>query len=128
FHFQTQLSDGSLVVEQYYNQNNSGFGAYVKLPAAPPEGYPAFGPGYMQDERNQPWRYGRHYNGKGQWYRKPFMPTGSVSLTPFSTGREGPATPSVLADKTSPAVGKVTHPSGAPDNHMLTVYSPGPVN
>ena len=27
-----------------------------------------------------------------------------------------------------PWVGKVTHPSGAPDNHLLTVYSPGPVN
>ena len=25
-------------------------------------------------------------------------------------------------------VGKVTHPSGAPDNHLLTVWSPGPVN
>ncbi|MDZ4781995.1 MAG: hypothetical protein SGJ19_17240, partial [Planctomycetia bacterium] len=26
-----------------------------------------------------------------------------------------------------PRVGKVTHPSGAPDNHLLTVWSPGPV-
>src|SRR5204862_523953 len=25
-------------------------------------------------------------------------------------------------------VGKFTHPSGAPDNHLLTIYSPGPVN
>jgi hypothetical protein len=25
-------------------------------------------------------------------------------------------------------VGKFTHPSGAPDNHLLTVYSPGPAN
>ena len=25
-------------------------------------------------------------------------------------------------------VGKVTHPSAAPDNHLLTVWSPGPVN
>src|SRR5206468_262947 len=28
----------------------------------------------------------------------------------------------------SPRVGKVTHPSAAPDNHLLTVWSPGPVN
>src|SRR5262249_2625721 len=28
----------------------------------------------------------------------------------------------------SPRAGKVTHPSGAPDNHLLTVWSPGPVN
>jgi hypothetical protein len=128
FHFQTQLSDGSLVVEQYYNQNNSGFGAYIKLPASPPAGYAAFGPAHMDDPRNPPWRYGRFYNGKGQWYRMPFMPTGSFSLTPFATGREGPADPSVYDDKDSPKVGKFTHPSGAPDNHLLTVYSPGPVN
>src|SRR5262249_412607 len=28
----------------------------------------------------------------------------------------------------APRVGKVTHPSGAPDNHLLTVWSPGAVN
>jgi hypothetical protein len=126
FHFQTQLSDGSIVVEEYYNQNNSGFGAYIKLPAQRPYGEPAFGPAHMAS--NPPWRYGRFYNAKPKWYQMPFMPVGSVSLTPFSHGLEGPADPSVLSDKNSPAVGKFTHPSGAPDNHLLTVYSPGPVN
>lgn len=128
FHFQTQLSDGSVVVEEYYNQNNSGFGAYVKLPTHPPEEYAPFGPAWPRHERNVPWRFGRHYNGKGKYYRMPFMPTGSVSLTPFALNGEGPADPSVLGEKSSPAVGKFTHPSGAPDNHLLTCYSPGPVN
>ena len=128
FHFQTQLSNGELVIEEYYNQNNSGFGAYIKLPPKARPGATQFGPAYMRDPKNRPWRYGRHANGKGQWYRMPFMPIGSVSLTPFSHGREGPANPSVLSDKKSPAVGKFTHPSGAPGNHLLTVYSPGPVN
>ena len=32
------------------------------------------------------------------------------------------------ARRTRPRVGKFTHPSGAPDNHLLTVWSPGPVN
>jgi len=126
FHFQTQLSDGSLVVEEYYNQNNSGFGAYIKLPARPPSGSPAFGPAHMSS--NLPWRFGRYDNAKPKWYQMPFMPIGSVSLTPFAHGLEGPADPSVLRDKISPAVGKFTHPSGAPDNHLLTIYSPGPVN
>ena len=36
FHFQTQLSDGCIVAEEYYNQNNSGFGTYLKLPPQPP--------------------------------------------------------------------------------------------
>jgi hypothetical protein len=128
FHFQTQLSDGSIIVEEYYNQNNSGFGAYIKLPPSPPDGYPAFGPARKDDPRNKPWRYGRFDNGRGKWYRMPFMPTGSLSLTPFSHGQEGPADRSVLRDKNSPAVGKFTHPSAAPDNNLLTCYSPGPVN
>jgi hypothetical protein len=182
FHFQTQLSDGSIVLEEYYNQNNSGFGAYIKLPPARPAafggglggggygfsgesiydrepgGYSAggaftglgnlgggggigggfgivgipndrpFGPANMTDPRNEPWRFGRFDNGNPHYYRMPFMPTGSFCLTPFTHGLEGPADRSVRGDKTSPAVGKFTHPSGAPDNHLLTCYSPGPVN
>jgi hypothetical protein len=145
FHFQSQLTDGSIIVEQYYNQNNSGFGSYVKLPAqdwagspyapnAPavyhPGQYnqPKFGPGYMSDVRNFAWRQGRHDNGRPHLYRMPFMPTGAMSLTPFALGGEGPANRSIRGEKESPAVGKVTHPSGAPDNHLLTCYSPGPVN
>lgn len=128
FHFQTQRSDGELIIEEYYNQNNSGFGAYIKLPPNPPKGQPPFGPGYMRDSRNPGWRFGRFDNGKGKWYRMPFMPTGSTSFTPFALNNEGPADTSILGDKNSPKVGKVTHPSAAPDNMLLTVYSPGPVN
>ncbi len=82
----------------------------------------------MNDARNKPWRYGREDNGQPRWYRMPFMPTGSFTLTPFTHGREGPADSSIRGDKDSPKVGKFTHPSGAPDGNMLTVYSPGPVN
>ena len=82
----------------------------------------------MNDPRNKPWRYGRHDNGLPRMYRMPFMPTGAISLTPFTHGLEGPAGASILGKKDSPQVGKFTHPSGAPDNHLLTVYSPGPVN
>ena len=128
FHFQTQLGDGSIIVEEYYNQNNSGFGAYIKLPSTPLEAYAPFGPAYMNDPRNAGWRYGRHENGNPVIYRKPFMPYGSISLTPFTHGLEGEAGRAILGDKTSPRVGKFTHPSAAPDNHLLTVYSPGPVN
>ena len=128
FHFQSQLSDGSVIVEEYYNQNNSGFGAYLKLPLQPPADYPAFGPANMNDPRHPTLRFGRHYNGKGKYYRMPFMTTGAISLTPFAMNGEGPADPSVLNDKNSPKVGKVTHPSGAPDNNLLTIWSPGPTN
>lgn len=128
FHFQSQLSDGSVIVEEYYNQNNSGFGAYIKLPPQTPGDYAPFGPASMRDPRNVAWRFGRFYNGKGKFYRMPFMPTGSVSFTPFALNGEGEADPSILGDKNSPKVGKVTHPSGAPDNHLLTIWSPGPTN
>jgi hypothetical protein len=128
FHFQTQLTDGNLIVEEYYNQNNSGFGSYIRLPPAAPSGQAQFGPANPRDPRNVPWRFGRFDNGKAKLYRMPFMPTGSVSFTPFALNGEGPADRSILGDKSSPAVGKFTHPSGAPANHLLTVYSPGPVN
>ncbi len=138
FHFQTQLTNREIVVEEYYNQNNSGFGALIKLSQGKqvqyePDGigydsasYPAFGPAFMSD-RNQ-WRFGRYDNGLPHYYRMPFMPAGSECLTPFAHGVEGPADRSIRGDKTSPAVGKFTHPSAAPDNHLLTCYSPGPVN
>jgi hypothetical protein len=112
FHFQSQLSDGSIIVEGYYNLNNSGFGTYIKLPEK--AAYPAFGPAHMQDPRNRPWRMGRHDNGRGIYYRMPFMPVGSEMLTPFARMDDGPAGYSVPGDKTSPRVGKFTHPSGAP--------------
>jgi hypothetical protein len=37
YHFFTQLSSGDVVVEQYYNLNNNGFGALYALPATPPD-------------------------------------------------------------------------------------------
>jgi hypothetical protein len=113
------------IAEEYYNQNNSGFGTYLKLP---PADYPAFGPAYMNDPRNLPLRFGRHDNGQPSLRRMPFTPFGIDAFTPFARPDDGPADRSVRGQKDSPAVGKFTHPSGAPDNHLLTVWSPGPAN
>ena len=44
WHFQTQLSDGSIVAEEYYSQTSSGFGGLVKFPATIPSGEPPSGP------------------------------------------------------------------------------------
>jgi len=128
FHFQTQLSDGSIVAEEYYNLNNSGFGAYFKLPASVPDGYSAFGPGWRGDPRNTPLRFGRFYNSKPKLYRLPFTPFGLTSFTRFANNGEGPSDASVLGKNDSPRVGRFTHPSAAPDNHLLTVYTAGPAN
>ena len=132
-HFQTQLSDGSIVVQEYYNLNNLGFGPYLKFPIAVPDAFPpdvplpAFGPADKRNVRNPSLRLGRASNGRGNYWRYPFSPPGVESLTPFVEKIDGPSNPSVLGVSTSPRVGKFTHPSGAPDNHMLTVWSPGGV-
>jgi hypothetical protein len=134
FHFQTQLSDESLVVELYYNQNNSGFGTYFKLPPRPYGGAPAFGPGWLGDPRNLVGGYGY---GDG-WLRQPFTPAGLTALTRFAHGEDGPAASALPGEQIKSrnhggtsyphAVGKVTHPCGAPDNHLLTAWTPGPAN
>jgi hypothetical protein len=122
FHFQSQLTDGSLVIENYYNQNNRGFGTHVKLPLRAPKGTAGFGPGSTggADPKMRMLfsnRWGEH--------RLPFKPYGMEILTRFATWEDRAASLSDPKDPKSPRVGKVTHPSGAPDNHLLTVWSPG---
>jgi RNA polymerase sigma factor (sigma-70 family) len=121
YHFMTQLSDEHIVVEEYYNLNNLGFGTYFKFAPRAPEGQPFFGPANTRDPRNLPYN-GSTVNGI------PFSPHGLEWLTTFCTAFDAPARLSDPKNENSPRVGKVTHPSGAPDNHLLTVWSPGPVN
>jgi len=102
-HFQTQLSDGSVIVGNYYGLGMAGFGTYLKLPPRPPTGTPAFGPA----------KPAATIAGEAYWRFKPF---GLEVLTLFTHGSVGPA-----PNKT----GRVTQPCGAPDNHLLTVWSPG---
>jgi hypothetical protein len=128
FHFQTQLSDGSIVAEEYYNQTSSGFGGLVKLPAWAPDGQPGFGPGYADDPRNPPLRHGRLDDGRPRVRRLPFSPPGLESLTRFARTDEGPSDFAVRGQRFGTRVGKVTHPAAAPDNHLLLAWSPGPVN
>ncbi|MFO0864909.1 MAG: hypothetical protein U0744_09695 [Gemmataceae bacterium] len=127
-HFQTQLSDESVIVESYYNLNNFGFGNYYKLPARTPEGYASFGPGYKNSPQNARIRHGRHDDGRPIFISFPFTPFGIEPMTPFAVKGDWPALPAILGQKDSPRVGKVTHPSGAPENHLLTAWSAGSVN
>ena len=39
----TQLSDEDIVLVDYYNLNNNGFGALYRMPIGAPPGQPAFG-------------------------------------------------------------------------------------
>ncbi|MFO0804600.1 MAG: hypothetical protein U0791_15940 [Gemmataceae bacterium] len=127
YHFQTQLSDGSIVAEEYYNQTSSGFGSFVKFPAIVPNGQTAFGPGFEGDPRNPELAGGRLESGVPRLRRIPFSPFGIESITRFARPDEGQADPA-NGRRFGPRVGKVTHPSGGPNNDLLAVWSPGPVN
>jgi hypothetical protein len=127
-HFQAQLGNGSIVVESYYNLNNSGFGTYYKFPPQPPDGYPAFGPAFKADPRNARLRHSRHPDGRPIYIQFPFSPYGVEALTPFVLKGDWPSDPADPTQKDSPRLGKFTHPSAAPDNHLLTVWSPGSIN
>ena len=91
WHFQTQLADGSIVAEEYYNQTSSGFGGYVKFPVKAPAGAPGFGPGYSADPRNPPLRHGRFDDGRARLRRLPFSPYGVEALTTFARTERRPA-------------------------------------
>ncbi len=125
FHFQSQLSDGTIVVERYYNQNTLGFGTYYMLPPAPPNGVPAFGPGQLS--RDPSLAVLSHQKGTYIQNMR-FQPYGMKVLTRFTHGSDYAAPPSDQKDPASPRVGKVQHPCGAPDNHLLTIWSPGATN
>jgi hypothetical protein len=121
YHFMTQLSDGDIVFEEYYNLNNLGFGTFYKMAASAPPGQPFFGSASVKDSRNVA------YNG-ADYNRIPFTSHRLERLTTFSTAFDSASRVSDPSNPDSPRVGKVTHPSGAPDNHLLAVWSPGPVN
>ncbi len=121
YHFHTQLSNGSIVFEAYYNANNFGFGTLYRMPSAPEKGYAAFGPADRNDARNP-------QQANPRRPRFSFTPHGLESLTRFVSSFDSPAALSDPQQPESPRVGKFTHPCGAPDNHLLAVWSPGAVN
>lgn len=121
YHFQTQLSDGSIIIEKYYNQNQKGFGTLFKLPEAPSK----FGPGNRNDPRNEVKFIS--VDGRETLHSVPFSPVGMKLITPWIRWNDTPSYPTVLDDPNSPRIGKVTHPCGAPDNHLLVAWTLGPI-
>src|SRR5262249_59348993 len=53
----------------------------------------------------------------------PFSPLGMQQLTAFVSDSDDTA---FRANKDEPWIGKVTHPSAAPDNHVLTIWNARP--
>lgn len=122
FHFMTQLGDGDLIVEAYYNLNNNGFGALFRMPVQPPSGTAPFHSAFLAD--NPPIDQTSSSGNVGT-FRMPFTPWGMTAVTPM-THKNDDAAP-IGADGIT-RVGKFTHPSAAPGNHLLVAWTPGPAN
>lgn len=123
FHFATQLSNEDIVVEDYYNLNNFGFGALYRFPVQPPPGQPRFHSAFLDE--NPPIDQTLVFQNGPQIYprRMAFTPRGLYSISRF-TNAEDEAAPLINGQR----VGKFTHPSAAPDNDLLVAWSGGPVN
>lgn len=121
FHFMTQLSNSDLVVVDYYNLNNNGFGALYRIPVNPPPGQPAFHSAFLDDNPDIARTVG---GGFSYPFRMPFTPRGLHSITPFTHGDDEAAPVGAGGAR----VGKFTHPSAAPENDLLVVWTPGPAN
>ncbi|MEM7354648.1 MAG: hypothetical protein AAF657_27820, partial [Acidobacteriota bacterium] len=121
FHFMTQLSGGDLVIEDYYNLNNNGFGALYRMPLAPPPGTPPFHSAFPDDNPEILQTVG---GGFLYPFRMPFTPWGMTSITPMTHAGDEAAPFGAGDDR----VGKFTHPSGAPGGDLLVAWTPGPAN
>ena len=123
FHFMTQNSAGEVIVEQYYNLNNNGFGALFKLPLDVPQGQAKFGSPFpsLNPEIEQT----ISQNIGLQPFKMSFTPWGYSALTPMTHPGDSAAP---VGSNNVDRVGKFTHPSAAPDNDLLVVWTPGPAN
>jgi|CXWL01.1.fsa_nt_gi hypothetical protein len=122
FHFMTQRANEDLVVVDYYNLNNNGFGALYRFPLLPPPGQPAFHSAFPADNPPIDQTIGAGFSYP---FRMPFTPRGMVSITPFTHGLDEAAP---IGGDGVTRVGKFTHPSAAPDDDLLVVWTPGPAN
>ncbi len=121
FHFMTQLGSGDLVVVDYYNLNNNGFGALYRLPVNPPPGEPRFHSAFGADNPPIARTIG---SGIRYDFTMPFTPRGLYSITPFTHGDDEAAPEGAGGER----VGKFTHPSAAPHDDLLLVWTAGPAN
>ncbi len=121
FHFMTQLSGGDLVVTDYYNLNNNGFGALYRIPLAPPPGTPRFFSAFPDENPPIAQTVGPGYTDP---FQMAYTPWGMSSLTPFTHAVDEAAPIGANGVR----VGKLTQPTAAPGGDLLVVWTPGPAN
>jgi hypothetical protein len=126
YHFYTQISSGEIIVDQYYNKNNNGFGALFGLPASPPNGtIPPFGSPFPTQNPLIPMTL-FDINDPPLFLQSSFTPQGYYAMTPMThpKDRAAPLDFGITTDR----IGKFTHPSAAPNNDLLVVWTTGPAN
>jgi hypothetical protein len=125
YHFSTQISSGEIVIEQYYNLNNNGFGSLYALPASPDSSMPPFGSPFPS--LNTPIDTTRSFGPTT--FKDSFTPQGYYAITPMTHANDNAAPLFTIGgDPNGPRVGKFTQPSAAPENDLLVVWTPGPAN
>lgn len=120
-HFMTQLSNGDIVVNRYYNLNNNGFGELYRFPVNTNGATPIFQP-IPEDRKPKD--------------EIPMKRLGYTRITPFTTADDYPAPcfPGALVTQdpcpngNASRVGKFTLPSAGPNNELLVTYAPGAAN
>ena len=118
FHFMTQMPNEDVVYIDYYNVNNNGFGQALRMPIRPPAGMPGFHSAFPAD--NPPiWQ---SIDTKVQ-----DAVHASRSLLDHAVYHR-PRTYAAPIGADGVRVGKVTHPSAAPGDDLLIVWTPGPAN
>lgn len=121
FHFLTQLANEDLVIVDYYNLNNNGFGALYRLPIRPPAGQPPFYSAFPDENPEILQTVGGGFLFP---FQMAFTPWGMASITPFTHGEDEAAPVGTGGQR----VGKFTHPSAGPNGDLLVVWTPGPAN
>ena len=122
FHFQAQMSSGAVVVADYYNANNFGFGTLLKVPW--PRPVPAFHSASERPCLTMSWP------SAGSCLGMAFSPRGASVLTPWTHPVDVPAScyPGGATCAPEQRVGKVTHPAAYPGDRLLVTWSGGPVH
>ena len=122
FHFMTQLSNDDLVVVDYYNLNNNGFGAFYRLPrgaAGRHAGLLLGVPAGQSAHRSK--RSAAASPTRSPCRSRPMACTRS-RRSRTATTRPRRSAPAARGSASSPT------PAAAPNNDLLVVWSPGPCN
>ena len=132
YHYFTQLSDGDIVVTLYYNQQQTGLGAFERFPVDPPGPdfvHKAISNGVASDDLDGlpvTWRNGNSllpFARPGQFRLTTQAGAGDTQMRPYSDPADYFVHP--VDGRTVTMSGRFTHPAAAPDNDLLATYTIG---